>query len=276
MLVGFLMGGWLNEFFGWRVAFMAVAIPGLLLAIILRFTVEEPRRGRTERVASDAHSEPPPPVGVVVRELMHKRTFRHLAMASALAAFAGYAALNWMPSFLARSHDMGTGAIGTWLALIAGFCGGLGTFLGGYLADRYGKRDVRWYAWVPGIAILLAAPLMVVTFSSGNSTLALLCYALPAGATAMYLGPVISVTHGLVSNRMRALASAIYFLILNLIGLGLGPLSVGIISDVLQPGLGQAEGLRYALLSVVPVAALWSSFHFLAASRAIRSELKID
>ena len=275
VLAGFLMGGWLNEFFGWRVAFVAVAVPGLVLALVLRLTVEEPLRGRSEGATAEASTEPPPPVGVVIRELLGKRTFRHLAMGSALAALAGYAGLNWLPSYLMRSHEMSSGAIGTWLAIIAGFCGGLGTFLGGYLADRFGKHDVRWYAWVPGMAILLAVPTTAITFSSGNSTLALLCYAIPAGATAMYLGPVISVTHGLVSNRMRALASAIYFLILNIIGMGLGPLAVGVISDLLQPGLGPGEGLRYALLGVVPVAALWSSLHFLAASRVIRSELKV-
>lgn len=141
VLIGFLSGGWLNEFFGWRVAFFAVCIPGLIVALIVRFTLAEPQRGLSELAIKN--EEKAPPLSAVLRILRAKRSFVHLAIGSALIAMSNYAVLNWLPSFLIRSHGMGTGEIGTWLALIVGVCGGVGTFMGGYLADRFGQSNKR-------------------------------------------------------------------------------------------------------------------------------------
>lgn len=271
IMAGFLMGGWLNEFFGWRVAFAAVCVPGLLLALVLRFTLAEPERGHSEGIASRVLDESAPSFAEVVYKLWSLRTFRHLAFASALVATATYAQVNWMPSYLIRSYGMSTGEVGTWLALLAGLFGGVGTFLGGYLADRFGKTDLRWYAWIPAIAYALSVPLAAASFLTDRGTMALLYHALPAALASVFIGPVIAVTHGMVSNQMRAVASAIYFLALNLIGMGLGPLVVGVLSDAIAPTYGM-DSLRYALLFVAPIMLAWGALHFFLASSYIREE----
>ena len=271
ILVGFLMGGWLNEFFGWRVAFLAVCVPGLLVALILRMTLAEPQRGLSENQVISQAADDAPSFKEVVVKLWSLRTFRHLAFASALVATATYAQINWLPSYLIRTHGMSTGEIGTWLALLAGVLGGIGTFLGGYLADRLGKFDLRWYAWIPSIAFALAIPMVAFTFLADSGVKALLFHALPAAIGSIFVGPVVAVTHGMVSNKMRALASAIYYLILNLIGLGLGPLMAGVLSDLLAPTYG-VDSLRYALLLIAPAMFTWGAVHFFWASLHIRQE----
>ncbi|WP_372760728.1 spinster family MFS transporter, partial [Litorivivens sp.] len=135
ILFGFLLGGWLNEFFGWRVAFMVVGAPGLILALVVRFTVTEPRRGMSEaREMSDDSTS----LRDVVALLWQRKTFRHMAFAASLYAFAGYATANWTASFMIRTHGMSTGELGSWLALIIGFGGAVGVLGGGVLADRLG------------------------------------------------------------------------------------------------------------------------------------------
>lgn len=271
IMAGFLMGGWLNEFFGWRVAFFAVCVPGLILALVLRFTLAEPERGHSEGVAASEPEGTAPSFAEVLHKLWSLRTFRHLAFASALVSVANYASITWMPSYLIRTHGMSTGEIGTWLALLAGVFGGVGTFLGGYLSDRFGSRDLRWYAWIPTITFVVCVPLAVATFLADSGSVALMYYALPVALGSLFIGPAVAITHGMVPNRMRAMASAIYFLVLNLIGMGLGPLVVGVLSDALAPTYG-ADSLRYALLLVAPVMFAWGAVHFFWASSYIRQE----
>ncbi|MBP6701835.1 MAG: MFS transporter, partial [Halioglobus sp.] len=137
ILFGFLAGGWLNEYFGWRVAFVVVGAPGILLAIILRMTLAEPVRGLNEqRMVSNV----PVPLLQVLALLWSRRAFRHMAFAAALNAFAGYSTSNWTASFMIRSHGMSTGELGTWLALTIGLGGAIGVFCGGLLADRLARR----------------------------------------------------------------------------------------------------------------------------------------
>ena len=117
ILFGFLFGGWLNEFFGWRVAFVVVGVPGILLAIVVRLTLREPMRGLSEKHrASDEYVS----FVEVVKLLWSRVSFRHLALACGLNAFAGYSTGSWTASFLIRSHAMTTGELGTWLAMIMG------------------------------------------------------------------------------------------------------------------------------------------------------------
>ena len=270
ILFGFLFGGWLNEFFGWRVAFMVVGIPGIILAFIVRATVKEPIRGLIEnKVASDEQV----PFKQVITVLWQRKTFRHLALASGLNAFAGYGTANWLASFFIRSHEMSTGELGTWLALSTGLFGAIGILLGGILADKLGKTDKRWYLWVPGIATILVAPFMLFTLLTGSQYVALLCAFIPGLLQNVYLGNSIATTHSLVGLRWRSTASAILFLVLNIIGLGLGPFAVGYLSDFLSPSLG-SESLRYAMVALLPTAMIWSSIHFFIASRTLKKDLE--
>ncbi len=269
ILFGFLLGGWLNEFFGWRVAFMVVGIPGVLLAMVVRWTVAEPIRGLSDNklVVSESTS-----FSQVLTVLWASKAFRHIAMGAALNAFVGYSTSNWTASFMIRSHGMSTGELGTWLALIIGFGGAVGVFSGGLLADRLANKDKRWYVWLPALAGIIALPFIVSVYLVEDRYTALMCMIVPAVMSNVYLGNAIATTHGLVGMRMRAMSSAILFFILNIIGLGAGPWAVGMLSDYLSVSEG-TESLRYAMLYLLPVVSLWSLCHFYLASKTLREDL---
>jgi predicted MFS family arabinose efflux permease len=269
ILFGFLAGGWLNEFFGWRVAFMVVGAPGILLAVLVRMTVAEPVRGLSEK-RTVSHN--PVPLAQVVSVLWSRRSFRHMAMGAGLNAFAGYSISNWTASFMIRSHGMSTGELGTWLAMTIGLGGAVGVFCGGLLADRLAPRDKRWYTWLPGVTGVICLPFMAAVYLVSNPYAALLCGVVPGVLFNVYLGNTIATTHSLVGLRMRAMSSAILFLILNTIGLGLGPWTIGLVSDLLEPSLG-VESLRYAMLYILPAIMAWSVCHFFLAARTLREDL---
>jgi predicted MFS family arabinose efflux permease len=270
ILFGFLLGGWLNEFFGWRVAFVVVGIPGILLAVVLRLTLAEPTRGLAEsRTAAEPHDGG---VMAVVSLLLSRNSFRHLALGAALNAFAGYSTNSWMASFMIRSHGMTTGELGTWLAMILGAGGAIGVFFGGMLADRLAPRDRRWYVWLPSLTGFITVPFIVATYLVDNPYLALSLTIIPGILHNVYLGNTLAMTHGMVGLRMRAVASAILFFILNIIGLGAGPWLVGVLSDSMAPALG-SESLRYAMLYLIPAVMFWSACHFYLASRRLEQDL---
>ncbi len=269
ILFGFLMGGWLNEFFGWRVAFLVVGVPGILLALIVRFTLVEPRRGLSEARGDNPE---PVPVGDVVKLLWSRRSFRHMAWAGALSAFAGYSVANWSASFMIRSYGMSTGELGTWLALIIGVGGAVGVFGGGLLADKLARKDVRWYVWLPALAGVVSLPFAAGVYLVDNAYGSLLLMIVPAIQSNVFLGNTLAISHSLVGLRMRAMASAILFFIFNLVGLGAGPWSVGFLSDQLAPSLGD-ESLRYAMLALVPLMVSLSALHFYLSSRHLKADL---
>tara|TARA_B100000900_G_scaffold338835_1_gene301136 strand:- start:558 stop:1847 length:1290 start_codon:yes stop_codon:yes gene_type:complete len=269
ILFGFLVGGWLNEFFDWRTAFFVVGAPGLLIALLVRYTLREPIRGLSEQRQSDSETVP---FVDVLKLLVSRSSFRHMAFGAALNAFAGYSSSSWTASFMIRSHGMTTGELGTWLALILGLGGAIGVFSGGLIAERLARRDVRWYMWLPTITGLICIPFMIANYLVSGAYTALMVSVIPGILFNVYLGNALAMTHGLVGLRMRALASAILFFILNLIGLGGGPWAVGVLSDFLAPTLGD-ESLRHAMLYLLPIAMTWSVFHFYMASRSLRNDL---
>ena len=269
VLFGFLLGGWLNEIFGWRIAFVVVGLPGIAIALLVRFTIDEPIRGLADqRQVADQ----PEPLVDVLRLLWRRVSFRHMAMGAAMNAFAVYSMNSWTASFMIRSFNMSTGEVGSWLALILGAGGAIGLLSGGLIAERLAVKDTRWYMWVPAIAAFVAVPFAIATFLADNQTAALVAFIIPGFLATAYLGNTLAMVHGLVGLRMRALASAILFFVLNIIGLGMGPWSVGMLSDYLQPSLG-LESLRHALLYLVPVASVWSGIHFLFAAKYLRADL---
>ncbi len=272
ILFGFLLGGWLNEFFGWRVAFIVVGIPGIFVALLVRATLAEPMRGLSENKHT-APEEPSPSLGQTLSILWSRRSFRHMSFAAALNAFCGYSTASWTASFMIRSHSMSTGELGTWLAMISGVGGAVGVIAGGILADKLALRDKRWYVWVPAAAGVISVPFMAAVYIADTAYIALLLSIIPGLLHNVYLGSTIATTHGLVGLRMRALSSAILFLILNIIGLGLGPLLVGMLSDLLQASEG-SHSLRQAMLYLLPPIMAWSTIHFLLAARSLRADLE--
>jgi len=270
ILIGFMLGGWIAEFFGWRYAFVVVGLPGILLALVLRFTVHEPIRGWSEGASGKV--APAPPFAEVFRLLWSRRSFRFLALAGSMQAFVIYGIGNWLPSFFLRTYDISIGELGTWLALASGFGGGAGSFFGGWVADRLGARDARWYLWMPAILVMMVVPILYVILMSQSIHLGLLLAAPFYFLTAAYLGPALAVSHNLVGPRMRALTSAIFFFAINLIGMGLGPLSVGLLSDILTEA-GSVAPLGYAMLTVGTSAVLVTGLLYFFAAKTVRGDI---
>ncbi|MDG1390169.1 MAG: MFS transporter [Halioglobus sp.] len=270
ILFGFLFGGWLNEYFGWRTAFLVVGIPGVFLSGLIMLTLREPTRGLIEQKTVTAESVP---LKKVIQTLWESRTFRHLSLAASLNAFSGYSTASWTASFMIRSHEMSTGELGTWLAIIIGLCGAIGVFFGGMAADWLSPRDKRWYMWLPAISGFIAVPFMVAVYLADTPYLALSMMLIPGLLHQVYLGNTLATTHNLVGLKMRATSSAILFFILNIIGLGCGPFLVGVLSDQLSASHG-ADSLRLAMLYLLPAVMFWSACHFYFASKHLRKDLE--
>ena len=271
VLVGFLAGGWLDETLGWRLAFVVVGLPGVVLALVVALTLREPLRGHSEGgVTANAQA---PDARVVIGYLWRLRSFRHVALGSALYAFVGYSATTWLPPFLARSHGMSPGDIGTALALIIGIGGGIGVYLGGVLADRFSRGDPAGALRVPVWAMLIAFPPGFVVYLAESTALALAAFVLPAFLGLMYQAPAFAVTQSLATPMMRATASAVLLFVINIIGLAMGPAVTGALSDALEPRFG-ADSLRYALL-IVSLGLLWSALHFKLAARSLAADREL-
>lgn len=269
LLTGYLLGGWIEQYYGWRAAFMALGLPGVILAVIVRYTLDEPPRGHSQGGVKEQVETPP--VMEVVRHMWRVPAFWHLSLGTALQAFGTYSIYQWIPSFLARSYHMQSAEIGLWLALVIGVGGIIGTLSGGYFADLFSKRDMRWQMWLPGICIFLAAPFSVGIYLSDGAMQSLAFLFFPIIFVNIWLGPGLAVTQTLAPVRMRAMASALLLFVLNIIGLGLGPQAVGIMSDLLSPAYGQ-EALRYAML-ISSTIYIWAAYHFWMASRTLREDL---
>lgn len=270
LLVGYMAGGYLATLFDWRIAFVIVGAPGIILAIIFRLVVKEPPRGMSEAKKSGET----PPFKQVLTVLWSQKSFKHVALGCGLHAFVNYGLGNFFPLFLGRVHDMPIADIGTWLGLSVGLGGLIGVFSGGYLSDKLTNRtgDATWQIKVPMYSTLIAMPFYWVTLLyMDNGYAATVSYFLPCLIGGMYLGPCISITHGLVGLKMRAMASAVLFFVLNLIGLGIGPIATGYISDLLRPEYGD-ESIRYAL-SLMVFINLWCVFHYYRAARTLKADL---
>src|SRR6476646_1228123 len=234
---GSFIGAHLAAWFGWRAAFMIMGAIGVLLAPILRLIVRDPPR--TAPVSEQAA------VSSTFRIVARKPAFWLLAFGASASSLCGYGLALWTPSILMRSFDLDLLEAGNFMATLVIIGGCAGVFAGGWFADRLGRGDRRWYAWLPAIAWLIKAPTFVAGFFAPNLGLAWILLLIPNGLNILWLGPIVTAVQHLVPARMRATASASFLLINNLIGLGVGPLLIGSISDRLKSSFG-TESLRSA------------------------------
>ncbi|MEL7024870.1 MAG: MFS transporter [Pseudomonadota bacterium] len=269
IMFGLFIGGKIDELYGWRMAFLIVGIPGVLLALIFRLTVWEPPRGHSEAKASAVER---PSVLRTFEFMFRRRSFIHLSIGAALSAFTGYGVVTFFPTFLVRSHSMPTSEIGLWLGLILGLAGGAGIFFGGLASDRVGLTDARWKLWTVVVAVVVSVPFSVAVYFIDNPYIVLGVFVVPAFLSNFYQATSFAQTQSLANLRMRGVAAAVLLLIINIIGLGVGPLAVGALSDFLAPVYG-AESMRYALLSLTLVS-LWSAWHFYRAGVFLPEDLK--
>ena len=274
-MLGLVLGGVIADAYGWRVAFMVAGAPGLVLAVVIALTIKEPR----SQVAADiqARALSMPSFQQTLKELRTKRTFWLIAVATGLLAFVGYGQGAFGAPFflrvhgaevasLARGFGLGPqGFLGIAGALSTGVGGLVGTWLGGFLADRAAARDKRAYMSVPAIAGLLSLPFIYLIYTVHNPAVALALGFIPALLNTLWYGPVYATAQSVVRPQSRATTAAILLFVLNMIGLGLGPMSVGALNDLLagpMVGLGEIEGIRWAMILagsviLISVALFW-------------------
>lgn len=242
--LGIVFGGAIATAVDWRTAFFAVGLAGIVLAPIFRLAVKEPERGRFEA----GPPAQPVPIGRVLPILLKKPSFWGLSLGAACSSMMGYGLFFWLPSFFVRSYEITLldasliyGAI-----LLAG--GIAGIWAGGWAADRFGAKARRYYALIPAAAFAATVPFFVAGILSPSLGVAAVVLLVPTALGLAWLGPILSAIQHLVPSTMRATASAVFLFVNNLVGIGLGTLAIGAISDTLTAAYGP-DGLRYAVLA---------------------------
>lgn len=268
IMTGFVLGGWIGQTLGWRQAFLVVGLPGLAAAIAARFVLEEPPRGSAEGLAVEDGIAS---TREVLAYMLGRPTFRHLAFASALYAFAAYGFTIWGSSFLIRVHHMSLTETGLAMGLVQGIGGGIGTYTGGRLADHFSRRDERAAVFVSAVGGAMALPFLAIFLIWPDRVGALMGYAVAMVFSVFFVGPSYGLAQSLARVRMRAQAAALLLFAINLIGLGIAPLVVGMLNDALAARFGD-EAIRYSLMATgaTTVGAVVFS---LRAARTVRADL---
>jgi MFS family permease len=249
-LFGAASGGWIAAHFGWRTAFKTLGAFGLLLAPLLLAVVREPRRGRLDPPGSVSARRAS--VASAILAFVRKPALGFTALSAGLTAFIGYALLNWTPAFLMREKGMTLIEIAVWYSTVSGLTTVAGTWISGWLVDRLGAARPAAYALVPGICILLAWPFLPAMTAARGWQTALAFVIGPSVLVVTYLPAALAVIQNGVEPAQRAVAGSLLLFVLNLIGLGGGPLFVGMMSDHLKAQFG-AHALTHALLWLSPV-----------------------
>lgn len=266
ILFGLAAGGWIGQAFGWRTAFMVVGMPGLLLALVMFLTVKEPAREALPPKIEDR-----PSVWVVLRTIWSNRSFRSLSVATSLHVFAAYALLQWNPTFLMRTYHVGPAQVGLYLGLIVGVTSGIGTFVGGWLGDVMGRKKARWYAWLPAVEIAVTVPFYFAVYFAPTFELALIFLVIPTLLSNAFTGPIFGTIQSLAPPNMRAMAAALLIFIISVVGQGLGPQAVGIMSDLFRPAAG-ANSLRWAM-AVIVLTKILATWRFAAAGKHLDEDI---
>ena len=270
VLIGFLVGGWVDEIYGWRMAFFVVGIPGVILGLLMFFTVREPARTQAVKpLPTNIFGE----VWDTFKIMMSIRSLRHIVIGTTLVVFVGYGALYWNGVYFRRVLGLSAGETGTLLALIGGVIGGIGTLSGGWLADRLAQKDKRMYVWLTAGVKLGILPVAIWYYLTTDLLTAILLTTITSFFGGFYLSVSFALNQSLLPPARRALGSALLLFCINIVGLGFGPQLVGILSDYFSADYG-VDGLRYALIAVVSLN-LWGCFHYFWAGRNLREDLAI-
>lgn len=268
VFLGYFIGGWVNHFYGWRAAFFVAGAPGLLLALVLRLTVAEPRRG-----GSDARAPAPglEPVGDTLRFLARQTSYVLIVLGFCLTSYTNFSFSVWIPPFLARVHHLSSGEIGTYAGTIKGLLGIGGALLGGFAVERWAKADDRLKLLLPAAASALGGPALALFLLARSTELSLVALAVAQVLIAFHLGAIWALAQTVVRVRMRAFASALLTLLATLFGLGVGPLVIGMANDALAPTFG-AGAIRYSLLTGAATSTL-GALLFWAAAAWVRRDI---
>lgn len=261
--LGLVLGGWISDLADWRVAFFIVGLPGLALALMAWAIIPE--------LPLQAAIAPGRSYWRDLRSLTRSRAYLHMAAASSLFSCGSYAMNVFAPAFLMRVHGLSATKAGLGIGVAFGIGGGIGTFAGGYLADRLGQRDPRWRQWIPMIGQIMAVPAALGAWMADGALASVVFLTITYFFGLLYFAPTFATAQMLVADDRRATASAVLLFCLTLIGSSVGPLVVGAASDALTPLYG-AAALRYAM-SLMIVTTAWSALHFHFAAEALPGDL---
>jgi predicted MFS family arabinose efflux permease len=265
VFVAYLVGGWIQELWGWRGVFFCLGAPGMALAVAVRLLVREPPRGRF-----DAASARPMPTRMALRDLLGLASYRNLLAAMSLHSLAFTGSSTWNAPFLARVHGMQPGEIGTALAFGSASFMLAGILAAGWATNRLVVRDARWTLWTPGLATIAVAPFTLAFLFAPSRDVALACLAPAAFFTGFGTPGMHAATQALARPASRATAAALNLMALTLIGTGVGPALVGVLNDALAGSFG-AGAIRVSL-ALVAATAVWSGLHALRAARSFRAD----
>jgi MFS family permease len=276
-MIGLGAGGLLGDAVGWRLTFVIAGLPGLILAVVIILTIREPRK-LAPRIT-------PQPLSQTIRELKGKPAFWWIAAATASSAFVVNGQGAFYSSFflLQHGHELTKlgwmvgplGIIGVGLGVMKGAGGIVGTIAGGNLSDRLVKRDFRAYCIVPMWALILGAPSTALVLLIPSASAALLTLLVPSIVGAMLYGPTYAAVQTLVQPSTRATAAAVLLFVTNIIGLGLGPVVIGLLSDIFQRSMPRVLALQYSMLAVCPIL-LFGAFCFWMAHRHMGQDLHAE
>ena len=273
-LLGLIIGGIVNDQYGWRIALMLVGTPGILLAFLLPLIIRDPRRCADSAHFNTADSPVKAKLSIkdAVREVFASKAYLYVFIAASFTAFLSYGKGLWTISFFIRSHGLSTTEAGLAMAVALGISGIIGTWLGGKMADVFGKRDKRHILTLPAIGMAIAAPILFAGYWAEDWRIAVALLILPTILNSAYYGPAYGCVQGLVRPEARAIAASLVVFGQNLIGLGMGPLLFGVLSDWLQPMAGD-ESVRWVLYGAAWLG-LIPAFFFWRASLRLNAELK--
>lgn len=262
-LLGMAIGGYVAEHWGWRAAFMVVGAPGVALALVTVLTLKDPRTRALRASGLRTEDVRLPELGTAFRSLLGLPSFWWMAVGAALTTMLGYGHQAFYGPFFLRNHagglvqlgaslglGGGLGTLGLLLGLIVGIGGSLGTYLGGRFGDHFAQNGVQGYVIAPIWGSLLAGPLLAAVFWAPGAGAALLLLALPTVLKNMWYGPIYACVQEIVHTGSRATAMAIFLFVVNAVGLGVGPLALGALSDLLAFWMGPATGLRWAMTAM--------------------------
>lgn len=247
---GVALGGWAAAEFGWRIAFLAVAAPGVLLSLLLVIFVREPQRGRFDGASTRAG--PGPSIWQCVRDYFRNPTLALLLLAAATYSFVFNAFAAWAPALLMRTKGAQMSDIAQYYSLVIGAAMAIGMFISGYLADRYARRNPSAFAIIPAWALAIGVPFFVAGVIADEWSAALIWLAIPMAMNMMFVAPGMAIVQNIAPPEQRSTSAAILLFVNNLVGMGLGPLYIGMVSDWLAPLYGPQIGLEYAMLTLVP------------------------
>ncbi|MCW2350464.1 spinster family MFS transporter [Sphingobium sp. B12D2B] len=297
-LLGQSLGGWVATQWDWRTAFFVMAAPGIMVSLLVWFTLREPPRGLADGRITRA---PVPSLGTVLRFLLAKKTYIHLLAGVTIAGFTLNAIANFVLPFYLRSFEINLATLGVIFGIVTFTSNGIGMLLGGFGFDWLSRRDMRWVLWGPALCMSLCVPIYFGAFMSRELYVSLACIFFGNMALITFMAPTMGTMQNLAGPQMRAMTAAITALVGGLLGAGLGPTVTGVLSDFYArraygaadfatscpggrgpDGIGTAldaacltassTGLRYALVTVL-VLFFWAALHYVLAARDLRKDV---